>query len=102
MTKSQIKAIEIIKKLAETLYGDMSKYEIKEWEIEECPYFVSLYVSVGMKNDERTMAVYCRDSAHLFIGKRGGIKYPVYKNGRTYTKVFHGYSLLEAVVEQRY
>jgi hypothetical protein len=102
MTKAQIKAIENIRKLAETLHDDMSKYEIKEWEISENEYFVSLVVSVGMKDDEGTMAAcFCRDEAQLFIGKRGGIKYPVYKNGRSYTKVFHGYSLLEAVCDQR-
>ena len=103
ITKAQEKAIAGIKKLAEKLHSyHADKYEIKQFEITDCEYFVSVVVEVGMKDDEGTLAeVFCRDRAHLFIGKRGGITYPVFKNGRTYYKRFKGYSLLQAVVDQR-
>lgn len=112
ITKQQAKAIESIKKVAETMHGEKhaDKYEIKKFEIDECEYFVSLTVEVGLKGDEGTMAeILCRDYAHLFIGKRGGITYPVckkMKNGsyKHYTKCFGGYTaynLYQAVIDQR-
>lgn len=101
MTNSQKKAIKRIENLTkEILWND--KFEIKLWEVEENEYFVNLVVETGMKGDEGTMAaIFARDRAQLFIGKRGGITYPVSKNGRHYTKVFGGYSLLQAVCDQR-
>lgn len=109
ITKQQAKAIEKIKRLAETLFGERhaDKYEIKQFDIDENEYFVAVVVEVGMKDDEGTMAeIYCRDRAQLFIGPRGGITYPVnkqMKNGsyKHYEKRFEGYSLLQAVVDQR-
>ena len=101
MTKAQEQAIKKIRKLAEDhLYSD--SYEIKEWDIKENEYFVSVVVETGMKNDEGTLAsILCRDRAHLFIGKRGGITYPVTKNGKQVRRRFKGYSILQAVVDQR-
>ena len=102
MTKSQEKAIERIKRLVEKdFYSD--NYEIKEWEIHENEYFVSLYVEYGLKNDEGTLAsIIARDKAHLFIGKRGGITYPVTtKDKKHITRRFEGYSILQAVCDQR-
>lgn len=101
MTKLQKKALERIKQLVEQdFYSD--EYEIKLWEVKECEYFVSLVVEYGLKGDEGTMAkVFGRDRAHLFIGKRGGITYPVTKNDKVYTKRFEGYSILQAVCDQR-
>lgn len=106
MTRAQEKALERIKALVEReLYDD--RYEIKRWDVDENEYFVSLVVEYGMKGDEGTRARYtCRDRAHLFIGKRGGVTYPVtkqLKNGewKLYTKRFKGYSILQAVVDQQ-
>lgn len=107
MTNSQIKALEKIRTLVENEFYD-DKYEIKVWETDENEYFVSLIVEYGLKNDEGTMAeIFCRNRAQLFIGKRGGVKYPVsrqLKNGdwKHYEKKFRGYSILQAVVEQKH
>ena len=101
MTKAQEKAVAKIRALAEqNFYAD--DMEFKEWEVEDCGAFVSVVVETGHKNDEGTMAaIFCRDRAHLFIGERGGITYPVYKNGKHYCKRFKGYSILQAVCDQR-
>ena len=102
MTKSQERAVAQIRRLAERNLLNPETYEFKEWEVKENEYFVSVYVVTGMKGDEGTFGeVFCRDRAHLFVGKRGGITYPVYKHGRHYNKVFKGYSILQAVCDQR-
>lgn len=108
MTKSQERAVEKIKKLAEDYMNKcFNNGELKEWEVEENEYFVSVVLEIGNKDDEGTMAaIFGRDRAHLFVGKRGGVTYPVSKqliNGtwKHYTKVFKGYSILQAVVDQR-
>lgn len=106
MTKAQEKALNKIRKLVENqFYND--EYEIKKWEVEENEFFVSLVVVYGMKNDNGTLAeVFARDHAQLFIGKKGGVTYPVSKtlkngNFKWYTKRFKGYSILQAVIDQR-
>lgn len=102
MTKQQGKALEKVRMLVDAeLYSD--DYEIKEWKISECEYFVSLVVEYGLKNDEGTLAsLIARDRAHLFIGKKGGITYPVTKkNGEIVRRRFKGYSILQAVCDQR-
>ena len=109
ITPLQKKAIDNIRKLAEDLHTgrNADKYEIKTFEVEENKYSVSVYVVVGLKEDEGTLAeVFCRDTALLFIGPRGGIRYPVSKqmkdgSWKHYYKTFKGYSLLQAVVDQR-
>lgn len=108
MTKSQERALNKIKRLAEKWANEGFKDgELKEWNVEEDEYFVSVIVEIGGKNDEGTWAeVVCRDRAQLFIGKCGGVTYPVHKrlkNGtfKHYTKAFKGYSILQAVVDQR-
>ena len=110
MTKSQERALNKIRRLVDQeikgIRGDRDDKEIKVWEVDENEYFVSVIVEYGYKNDEGTMAsIICRDRAHLFIGKRGGITYPVskkLKNGtwKHYSKEFKGYSILQAVVDQ--
>lgn len=108
MTKSQAKAVEMIRKEAErTLFfgSDKSIYEFKEWTVEEGEYFVNVVLEVGRKGDEGTMAaIVCRDRAQFFIGKRGGITYPMSKtckNGKHkwWTKPYT--SVLSAVIDQR-
>lgn len=109
ITPLQEKTIRNIRKMAENLHSSRyaDKYEIKTFEVEDCKYFVSLVVEVGMKDDEGTLAeVFCRDRAHLFIGPRGGIRYPVSKqmkdgSWKHYDKPFKGHSLLQAVIDQR-
>ena len=108
MTKSQERALNKIKRLAEKWANEgFEDGELKKWDVEENEYFVSVIVEIGGKNDEGTWAeVVCRDRAQLFIGKCGGITYPVHKrlkNGtfKHYTKTFKGYSILQVVVDQR-
>ena len=108
MTKSQERALNKIKRLAEKWANEgFEDGELKKWDVEENEYFVSVIVEIGGKNDEGTQAeVFARDRAQLFIGKCGGVTYPVYKrlkNGtyKHYTKTFKGYSILQAVVDQR-
>ena len=53
MTAAQERALKRIQKLVENeFYSD--DYEIKEWDVKENEYFVSLVVEYGMKNDEGT------------------------------------------------
>lgn len=103
MTNTQKKTIERIKKMAEQTFYVKDKYEIKTVEIDENEYFVSLYIETGLIGDEGTLAsVFGRDGAHFFIGKRGGITYPTYKNGKTITKRFERFdSFLTVVCAQR-
>ena len=106
-TKAQDKAIAKIERLAKELCWNPDKYEIKKFEVTEGEYFVNVIVETGMKDDEGTLAeVFCRDRAQLFVGKRGGITYPVSKQTKDghykhYTKRFEGYSILQAVCDQR-
>ena len=90
MTKSQKDKIDMIRKQAVNLHGDFSKnYEIKQWVVEEYETFVSLVVEVGMIGDENTYAsIYCRDRLHVFIGKKGGVTKPIYKENKTIYKPF--------------
>lgn len=100
MTQAQERAVRKIRKLTDgIMFGD--EWEIKEWTVHENEYFVSVIVETGMKNDEGTLAsVFCRERAQLFIGKRGGIRYPVYKK-KYVERRFNGYSLLKVVIDQR-
>lgn len=101
MTKSQEKAIAKVRKLVESEIRP-DREEIKTWEVKEYTYFVALYIVYGYKNDEGTLSEYLlRDKAHLFIGKRGAITYPVDYRGRTVRRKFKGYSILQAVCDQR-
>lgn len=78
MTREQERTVELIRKEAQKqfFYGD--KYEFKEFDVEENEYFVSVVAEVGLIGDEGTFAaVFCRDRVHLFVGKRGGVTYPV-------------------------
>lgn len=99
MTKAQEKAVQMIRNLVDKWCED--RYEIKEWEVKDCDTFLSVVVCTGLPNDENTMAFLTRDRAHLFVGPRGGITYPVMKDGKTTYKRFKGYSILQAVVDQK-
>lgn len=103
MTRAQEIALRKIRKLTDSImFGD--KWEIKEWKVTENEYFVAVIVETGMKGDEGTLAsLLCRERAQLFIGKRGGIRYPVYntKSSKYVEWRFNGYSLLSVVIDQR-
>lgn len=86
MTNSQIKTLVRVLHMAEVFSYAKGKYEIKRYEVNECEYFVSVVLEVGRINDEGTWGeLIGRDRVHLFIGKRGGISYPVY--GRKVSRV---------------
>lgn len=102
MTQLQEKAIDRIRNLVESdMYID--NQEIKIWEVTDCDYFVSLTVEYGYKNDEGTLAsLIARTRAQLFIGKRGGVTYPVInKKGQFVRRQFGGYSILQAALDQK-
>lgn len=104
MTAAQEKAIARIRRKAESglFHGGPEKYEFKKWEVEDCGSFISVVLEVGMKEDEGTMAeLLCRDRAHLFIGRGGGITYPMYtKRSGSFTRRWNGVSILTPVIDQ--
>lgn len=102
MTKKQMWAIENLKREVEhdIVYGS-DRYEFKEFKVTEHEHFVNVVMEIGRKGDEGTMAeIYCRDRAQFFIGKRGGVRYPVAKkNGDVVERPFR--SVIGTVVDQR-
>lgn len=82
MNKAQERAVERIRTGAFEAFDHSrgeGKYEIKKFEVNEHEYFVSVYAVVGMVGDEGTMAeIICRNKVHFFVGKRGGVTYPVW------------------------
>ena len=99
MTKSQAQAIERLKKMIPRSFFYGENYEIKNLEIKDHHSFISFFVETGMVGDEGTMAeIFARYTAHLFIGKHGGITYPVNnKNGEMKTKQFGRFDTLLTV-----
>ena len=75
MTKSQERAITNLRRCVEKDYLYDEQYEIKRWEIEELKYGkISVVFTTGLKNDDGTLAsIFCRDTGHVFIGKKGGM-----------------------------
>ena len=101
MTKAQENAVARLRALVEKECAEMGD-EIKRFDVEDFEYFVSVYVTFGIKNDEHTMAFLARDYAHLFVGKRGGVRLPARSNtGGQYCVPFEWYSMLQAVCRQR-
>jgi len=106
MTKAQENTIEKLRKEAEhCFFFDPEKYEFKRFEISENEYFVNLYFETGLIGDEGTMAaLICRDRVQLFIGKRGGVRYPLHnkKTGKCFSKCRGKYdSLLSISIAQQ-
>lgn len=98
MTKYQERAIERIRTEAENEFDYM---EIKDFTVTDHEYFISVAVTIGMKEETLSAMLFCRDHAHFFVGKRGGVTYPMYKDKETqYYKRWNG-SFLSAVVNQR-
>lgn len=104
MTRHQQRVIDRIKSLCHSEFFTCHKdAEFKKFEVNEYDTFVSVYAIVGGKNDEGTMAsVLCRERIHLFVGKRGGITYPVYvmKKHKSVTRQFK--NLYSVYYEQEY
>ena len=101
MTKAQEKAVERLRALVDKDCKSLSE-EVKTFDVKDYDHFVSVYIVLGYEGDEKTMAFLARDHAHLFIGKRGGITFPVNsKKGNQYCLPFKGYSILQAVCKQR-
>lgn len=101
MTREQENAVARLRRLVEKECQEFGE-EIKRFDVTEYERFVSVYVVYGIKNDEHSYAVLARDYAHLFIGKRGGVRFPVTsKNGNQYCIPFKWYSILQAVCRQR-
>lgn len=102
MTKAQERSVAKIRRQAET---EFNWTEVKEFEVTENEYFVSVCAVIGMPDDEGTMAaILCRDRIHVFIGKRGAITYPVSKllkngNWKHYYKKYR--SFLGTAIDQR-
>ena len=76
MTQAQEKAIARLRRLVDRDCKDLRE-EVKTFEVEEYDHFVSVYVVLGYEHDEGTFAALARDYAHLFIGKRGGVRFPL-------------------------
>ena len=79
MTKEQERTIERIRRyMLLERYGKREgdlRYEIKKETIKNIDgtNLVSYFLTTGMVNDEGTMAsLICRDTVHVFIGKKGG------------------------------
>ena len=47
-------------------------------------------------------AIFARNSAHIFVGKKGGLTYPSYKTGKYEKKVLKDMNLLEVHIAQNH
>lgn len=104
MTNAQEKTLYRVLKMANEFDYSRGKgeYEIKRYEVDDCEYFISVVIETGIIGDEGTLAsVLCRDRVHLFIGKRGGITYPCYKNGKHMIKRFSKTNIFGVLIDQR-
>lgn len=76
MTAAQEKAINKFRE--DALHWYSAELEVKFEKIIENEFFVSYSIEVGQVGDEGTWAaIGGRDHAHIFVGKKGGITYPV-------------------------
>lgn len=67
-------------------------YEVKELEVKDSYGDAYVSVTMGIKNDEGTMAeLLCRDTYIFFIGRRGGI----FQYTDTYRKAYRKYYQVE-------
>lgn len=75
MTRMQERRVKQFKRDAETCLPGV---ELKQFEVHENEYFVAVIAEVGTPGDEGTLAeAFCRYHAQVFIGKRGGMRYPM-------------------------
>ena len=80
MTRSQEVKLNMIRRDAEIMASEHHKNgEIKEFDVKNYDTFIAVYVVIGDKNDEGTLAaIYCREKVTLFIGKKGAVTFPVW------------------------
>lgn len=110
MTNKQERVIKALKKQMADDFFYGHDYEFKRVEVTESKFgTVTLVLETGLIGDENTLAsVYARNRIQVFIGKRGGITYPVtytQKNGKFVwaERRFHlGDSLSTIDLEQRH
>lgn len=95
MNKTQERTVERIRHDvmdAFDLSHGKGEFELKEFRVNECEYFVSVVAEVGMVGDEGSLAsIFCRNRVHIYVGKRGAMTYPCYKNGKHSRRRFVGY-----------
>lgn len=72
-------------------------YEVKELSVNEFYGEASVSLTVGMPNDEGTMAYYyCRDHYVFYVGKKGGVyQFKEKKDGSDYYKVYCKHGIVE-------
>ena len=81
MTDRQRWAITRIKKDVERCLTEYK--ELKAWEVRENEYFVSVVFEMGFVGDEGTLSEYLlRLRGQVFVGKRGGITYPMWNHAK--------------------
>lgn len=80
MTTSQERKVDYLRREAEKMASEYhNNGEIKKFEVVDHGSFVSVYIEVGDTKDEGTLAAFiCREKAHIFIGKRGAMEFPVW------------------------
>lgn len=80
MTRSQEIKLNMIRRDAEIMASEHHKNgEVKQFDVKNFESFISVYVVIGAKDDEGTLAsVFCREKVTLFIGKRGKVTFPVW------------------------
>ena len=84
MTKAQEKAVENFRLVVQR---HNIAQEIKMFEVIDGDDYVTVNAISGLKGDEgRPLLEMIRDRVMIYIGKRGGITYPVIKDGRLYKK----------------
>lgn len=77
MNAIQARTVEDIRKyvLEHDCFHNNPDYEIKEWEVMENEFFVTVRCVTGRKNDDGTLAAcWCRTYRQIFVGHRGGVK----------------------------
>lgn len=88
MTKYQERRIAQIENIMMNLVGHPETKEVKEKSIEDLGHCISMVIEVGEIGDEGTLAaVFCRQRAHIFIGKKGGCS--TYTNSRRDGSLIH-------------
>ena len=88
MTPSQERAVARIRNTV-----NMDDYtEIKEFDVVENEFFVDLVVTIGKKGEEDAFdRLLNRKTIQLFIGKHGGITYPIFKKDKYATKKYDSF-----------
>ena len=99
MTKTQEKAVIKISALLTKWVNRLQENEVKVFEINTNENGnIVMYAVIGYKDEEENGTEFLRDYIRVFIGRHGGITYPVEKNGKYYVKKFN--SIRETIGNQ--